>query len=267
MADDAISLLSYGIVNTNGRELLLRGIDAIARRRIRPASTTRSWCWTTPRTTAPRSAVRALGEPAVRLIERHAPPRQGRERLAAAAGGPRRVRTASERGRRAAGGGAAARSWTPSTPIPPRGAAAAPAARPRWHAAALRLAPSGRRHRAGPGGCSSTACCRAEPRRRTRRVGWAQSSAMLVRRSAAERGRLARPGLLRLLGRDRLLQAPRATRAAQTLLRARRAGRPPRAAVDGPPRLRAAGSSSSTATATSTCASTTAVRRRLRCGC
>ena len=47
----------------------------------------------------------------------------------------------------------------------------------------------------------------------TRPVGWVQSSAMLVRREAALAGRRLRPRLLRLLRRDRLLQAPRATQA------------------------------------------------------
>ena len=47
---------------------------------------------------------------------------------------------------------------------------------------------------------------------RTRRVGWAQSAALLVRRERRRGGRLARPRLLRLLRRDRLLQAPRRRR-------------------------------------------------------
>ena len=42
----------------------------------------------------------------------------------------------------------------------------------------------------------------------TRPVGWVQSSAMLVRREAALAGRRLRSGFLRLLRRDRLLQAP-----------------------------------------------------------
>ncbi len=43
---------------------------------------------------------------------------------------------------------------------------------------------------------------------RTRSVGWTQSSAMLVRRARGRRGGLPGPGLLRVLRRDGLLQAP-----------------------------------------------------------
>ena len=64
---------------------------------------------------------------------------------------------------------------------------------------------------------------------RTRRVGWAQSAAMLVRRERRRGGRLPRPRLLRLLRRDRLLQAPPRRRLAHPL-RPRRRGDPPRAA-------------------------------------
>ena len=65
--------------------------------------------------------------------------------------------------------------------------------------------------------------------RRTRQVGWAQSSAMLVRREAAAEVGYLDPELLRLLGRDRLLQAP-ARRRLGGALRAPRSGDPPRPA-------------------------------------
>ena len=98
-----------------------------------------------------------------------------------------------------------------------------------------------------------------------REVGWVQSSAMLVRRDAAERGRLPRPALLRLLRRDRLREAPARRRLARssTSRRAR-----PSTTSSWPPTASpgAAASSSSTAVATSTCESTTAARRRDRPG-
>ena len=46
----------------------------------------------------------------------------------------------------------------------------------------------------------------------TRPVGWVQSSAMMVQAGGRGAGRLARPRVLRLLRRDRFLQAPRRRR-------------------------------------------------------
>ncbi len=65
---------------------------------------------------------------------------------------------------------------------------------------------------------------------RTREVDWCQSSALLVRREAAAAGRLSRRRLLRLLRRGRLRAAAARRRLAQPL-RAGRARRAPRAAV------------------------------------
>ena len=63
-----------------------------------------------------------------------------------------------------------------------------------------------------------------------RRVGWVQSSAMMVRRGRRRGDRLVRPGLLRLLGRDRLLPAPARRRLARAV-RAAGGGGAPRPAV------------------------------------
>ena len=68
---------------------------------------------------------------------------------------------------------------------------------------------------------------------RRREVGWCQSSAMLVRRSRGRAGRLPRPRLLRLLRRDRLLQAPARRRLAHPV-RARGGGHAPQPAVERP---------------------------------
>ena len=66
---------------------------------------------------------------------------------------------------------------------------------------------------------------------RTRKVDWAQSAALLVRTDAAREIELVRPGLLRLLRRGRLLPAP-ARRGLAHALRAGRGRRAPRAALD-----------------------------------
>ena len=96
-----------------------------------------------------------------------------------------------------------------------------------------------------------------------REVDWVQSAAMLVRREAAARGGLAGPGVLRLLRRGRLLPAP-----ARRGLGRRSTSRPPRPSTTSssrPARSPSGGSSSSRATATATCASTTARAPRARC--
>ena len=65
---------------------------------------------------------------------------------------------------------------------------------------------------------------------RTRVVDWCQSSALLVRRSAAAAGRLPRRGVLRLLRRGRLREAP-ARRGLAQRVRARGERHPRRAAL------------------------------------
>ena len=69
----------------------------------------------------------------------------------------------------------------------------------------------------------------------THTVDWTQSSALMVRREAAARGRLPRPGVLRLLRRVRFLQAPRRRWLAHPL-RAHGGGSPPRPALHRPRR-------------------------------
>ena len=66
-------------------------------------------------------------------------------------------------------------------------------------------------------------------------MDWCQSSALLVRRDAAAAGRLPRPRLLRLLRRGRLRPAA-ARRGLGEPVRARGAGRAPRAALQRPRR-------------------------------
>ena len=114
---------------------------------------------------------------------------------------------------------------------------------------------------------SSTACsrCRAGASE-TRRVDWAQSSALLVRREAAAEVGYMDPAFFvyydecdfaRRLARRRLAQP----------LRPRRRGRPPRPALHRPRRGPAPRSSNSTATATSTCEAPRARPPPLRCAC
>ena len=155
--------------------------------------------------------------------------RQGRQRLSAARRGPRRVLPAAQRGLRAAAGATEA-LLEALRARPEAGGRRGAAARPGRRAAALRVAPAGPRNGARRARCSCTAC--SSPRAAAighREVGWVQSAAMLVRRRAAARDRLPRPGFLRLFRRDRLLQAPRRRRLGGPL----RPGRdrdPPRAA-------------------------------------
>ena len=98
--------------------------------------------------------------------------------------------------------------------------------------------PASARRSPGRSSCTAGSPCRAGARA-TRRVDWAQSSALMVRREAAAAGRLPRPRLLRLLRRVRLRQAPRRRRLAHAL-RPRRRGGPPRPALHRPRRRPAA---------------------------
>jgi GT2 family glycosyltransferase len=69
MADDATTLLSYCIVNTNGRELLLRGIEAIGR--THPDGVEHEvLVLDNASDDGSAEAVRELNDPAVRLIQR-----------------------------------------------------------------------------------------------------------------------------------------------------------------------------------------------------
>ena len=61
--------LSYCVVNTNGRELLLELPRGDPSAPTRPAPSTRSWCSTTPPTTARRRRW-TRGFPEVRVIRR-----------------------------------------------------------------------------------------------------------------------------------------------------------------------------------------------------
>ena len=214
--------LSYCVVNTNGRELLLACLASIRDHGpaeleaeilvVDNASDDGSADAVEQLERFARGARRApAADP------RRAARRQGGARHAAARRGPRRALPAAERGLRAAPRGGR-RRWS-------RRCEADPQARRRRRAAA-------RPRRAGrspaPGACPGSRRSIAgalflhrllvteSGGARTREVGWVQSAAMLVRRDAAERGRLPRPGVLRLLRRDRLLQAPAATPAGES---------------------------------------------------
>ena len=131
-------------------------------------------------------------------------------------------------------------------------------------ACAWRLPGAG--HGAGHGACSPHRSLVVQSRgAETRAVGWAQSSAHAGAPRRRRAGGLPGPRLLRVLGRDRLLQAP-ARRGLDGAARARRARRAPRPAEQRPAPPPGGGSWSSTATATCTCASTTARSRAWRCG-
>ena len=217
----ALTALSYCVVNTNGRELAAR----LPRRdRAHPSPgrvATRCWCSTTPpRTARPRRCASAI--PAARLIALDRRDGQGRERLAPAAA------------RRAARfclllnedtelrDGRDARAARRARGRPARRRRRRAAAHQRGRADRLRVAAAERRLGARRRAVHARQLRGAEPRRRRcARVGWVQSSAMLVRREAAEQVGLARPGLLRLLRRDRLLPPPARRRLADPV-RARR---------------------------------------------
>ena len=175
--------LSYCVVNTNGREYLLACLDAIER--THPAGVEREvLVLDNASTTArPRRCARSAARSA--LIELRAPDRQGGERLDPAARGARRVLPAAERGLRAAAGRRRRRCSPRSKPTrrPPRRrrSCSTPTARPvpcawRFPGVGTALAGALFLHRRSP--------CRAGGE--TRQVDWAQSSALLVRREAAE---------------------------------------------------------------------------------
>ncbi len=236
--------LSYCVVNTNGREDLLAGLEAIrathppsidargagARQRLRRRLGRRR-----PGLDRRRRRARRQG-----AADRARPPGgQGGERHAAPARGPRRALPAAERGLRAAPR-APPRRWSRrSTPTPGR--------RPPARSCSPPTAPSS----PAPGGfpgwaprsprrCSCTgALVTQSGGSETREVGWVQSAAMLVRRDAAEQVGYLDPRFF--VYSDEIDFCKRLRDAGfGDPLRAGRACRPPRAARDRPLGRRAA---------------------------
>ena len=178
-------LLSYCVVNTNGREHLLACLDAIER--THPEGVEHEvLVLDNASDDGSAEAVRERDR-GVRLIALERRAGKAENDSHAAARGARALLPAAERGLRAAGRARRGRCSTRSRPT----------------RAPRRPAPSSSRARASrrraPGGCPDVGWALAaavflqrplavaERRRRSvREVGWAQSSAMLVRREAAE---------------------------------------------------------------------------------
>ena len=184
MADDATRMISYCIVNTNGRELLLRGIAAI--QRTHPGGMEHEvLVLDNASGDGSADAVRALKHPALRLIERER--RHGKAEndslLLQEARGEYALLLNEDSELQ---DGAAAALVQALEQDERAGAAAAqlisPAGEPQpcaWRLPGVGTALAGALflHRL------LTVQSKGQ---RTRRVGWAQSSAMLVRRRAAE---------------------------------------------------------------------------------
>ena len=181
--------LSYCVVNTNGRELLLTCLEAI--RRTHPAGIEHEILVLDNASDdgSAEAVARAFsGGPA----DRPRPPRgPGREQLAAPARGRRALLPVAERGLRDPRGrrrGPARCAERRSRRRPPRGLSSSiPTASPipcAWRLPGLGTAARPGAVPAPPAGHPGQ---RHPPRRRRlREVGWVQSAAMLVRREAAE---------------------------------------------------------------------------------
>ena len=245
--------LSYCVVNTGGRDYLLDCLAAIERTHPEGVSITRCSCSTTPPRTGPR---RPCASATPRRGCSHSSAGRGRRRTTPRSCARRAVATACCSTRtRSSTTEPCGRCSTRSTPTPA----------PRSPARSCSTRRTGRCR--APGGCRISRWALAaavfmhdrvavESTRRARARG---GLGAVERRARAARGGraggLARPGLLRVLGRDRLLQAA-ARRGLADPVRAGRAGRPPQPAQHRRRGHVAAGSSSSTATATSTSEST-----------
>ena len=219
--------VTYCIVNTEQRALLLRCLDAVARERAACRSRPRCWCSTTRRATAPRAprARHPAVDELIRLDQRRG---KGANDSTPAPARPRPILPAAQRGRRAAAG----RDGGPAGRAGGRADAAA--------AGAELLGPAGERQpsawrfptpvgRAAGRARPAQRLRRAEPRRAhaRRRLVAVGRPARPPRRRRADR--LVRPGVLRPLRRGRLLQAA-ARRGLDRAVRARRPGGAPRAA-------------------------------------
>ena len=198
--------LSYCVVNTEARELLLRCLDAIAAEQATLAYETEVLVLDN----ASRRRLRQRGAPPPGERRGHrarAAPRQGRERLRAAAARARAPLPAAQRGLRAAArrhAGAARRARR----RPGRRRRGRTAAAPRRRAAAVGVALSDAAHGARRRAVPAPPLHRAEPRRAHARgrLGAVGGAARAARGGRADR--LVRSRLLRLLRRGRLLQAP-----------------------------------------------------------
>ena len=221
--------LSYCVVNTDSRELLLRCLDAIAAEQATLGFRHRG---ARARQRVGRRLGRRRAQPPRhdRGRRARAPARQGRERLRAAAALARTRLPAAQRGLRAAARRHphAARRARRAPPGGRRGRAAAPARRPPAAVGVALSHPADRaRRRAVPAPpLHGPEPGRAHPHRR---LGAVRRAARAPRRRRADR--LVRSGLLRLLRRGRLLQAPARRRLAHAL-RPAGGGDPPRAALD-----------------------------------
>ena len=247
-----VTVLSYCVVNTNGREHLMACLDAIARHH--PSGMEHEvLVLDNASDDGSAEAVRARGGD-VRLIalERREGKAAADTRLLREAAG-RYCLLLNEDSEVQAG---CARALVDALEADPcRGRGGRPAPHRRGHAEGLRLAAARRGLGAGRRAVPAPALAVQSRGSSVRPVGWVP----VERDAGAQRGRgrggMARPGLLRLLRRDRLLQAP-ARRGLAHPLRARRPGRPTTTSSPPTPRPCAAGSWSSTAGATATCAGT-----------
>ena len=179
--------LSFCIVNTEQRELLLRGLDAVAAEQARAGFETEVLVLDNASGDGSADAARARTRPTTELIALERPARQGRERLGAAPARPRALRAAAQRGLRAARRAPPPRCATRSTAEPRAGAAGARAAAPGRAPAAVRVALPGAAHRARPAAFLHRRLVVQSRGDAVRDVDWAQSAALLVRREAAAR--------------------------------------------------------------------------------
>ena len=243
------------MVNTSQRELLLRGLDAIARERGGlPFATEVLVLDNGSRDGSAEAAARAPGvDETIALPERRG---KGAERLRAAAPRARALRAAAERGLRAAPGATLALGEALRRATRAAACAGARLLRPDGTAQAVGLALSDAAHGARRRALAAPPAspCRAEGER-TREVDWCQSAALLVRREAAAQVDYLDPDFFVYSDEVDFAAAPARRRLAQPVRAAAR--RRSTTSSCRPMRCPSGGSSRWRATATCTCASTT----------
>ena len=254
--------VSFCVVNTEQRELLVRCLDAIAPSATRCRSSTEVLVLDNASNDGSAGAARAPPASSTEVIALRAAARQGRERHRAAPARPRALRAAAQRGLRAAARARPPRCTTALDRAPAGGGRGRALVRPDGAPAASRVALPDAGDRARRRGLPPPPADRAEPRRpdargrlgavrraaRARRGGRARSATSTRRSSSTPTRSTSASAWRRGLERRSTSPAPR----------------PSTTSSSRPARCPSGGSSSSRATATATCASTTRAWRGAR---